>query len=181
MLKNDNVHKQTIIHGDSNCKHCITKYEIDTETIVLVKEHKFFFNDLKDMKLPKEFVSDVHYGENFKTLCNIMITEEVISLERIQQFIEILTGGMLNVSQGSLVNWMHEKAKLCKNIVKEFFLEKLQISLFISYVFVVKLFIGKPPIFLFSNLFFSQLNYIKKRGFFLIFYFIKIFLFLLYF
>lgn len=120
LLKNDNVHKQTIIHGDSNCKHCITKYEIDTETVVLVKEHKFFFNNAKELKLPKEFVSDVHYGENFKTLCNIMITEEVISLDRIQQFIEILTGGMLNVSQGSLVNWMHEKAKLCKNIIKDF-------------------------------------------------------------
>lgn len=84
-----------------------------------MKEHKFFFDKIRDIRIPKEFVSDVHYGENFKTLCNIMITEEVISLERIQQFVEILTEGLLKISQGSLINWMNEKSKQCKKIVKE--------------------------------------------------------------
>ncbi len=49
-----------------------------TKTIVIVKEHKFYFNKRREIKIPKEFVSDVHYGENFKTLCDIMVVEEVI-------------------------------------------------------------------------------------------------------
>lgn len=86
--------------------------------MVVVREHKFYFDKINSIKIPKEFIPEVHYGENFKTLCNIMIVEEVISLERIKQFVEILTGGLLKISEGSLVNWMHEKSKQCKSIVK---------------------------------------------------------------
>lgn len=119
LMKKENVKKETIEHGNPRGKYCITKYEIDTKTIVIVKEHKFYFNKRKERKIPKEFVSDVHYGENFKTLCDIMIVEEVISLERIKEFVEILTGGLLKISEGSLVNWLKEKSNQCKSIIKK--------------------------------------------------------------
>ena len=119
LVKNENVTKETIEHGNVNAKHCITKYEIDTRTLVVVKEHKFYYDKKSELRLPKEFKSEVHYGENFKTLCNIMIVEEVISLERIKQFVEILTGGLLKISEGSLINWMSEKSRQCKLILKE--------------------------------------------------------------
>ena len=119
LLKKENVKKETIKHGKPNGKYCITKYEIDTKTIVIVKEHKFYFNKRREIKIPKEFVSDVHYGENFKTLCDIMVVEEVISLERIKEFVEILTGRLLKISEGSLVNWIKEKSKQCKNTIKK--------------------------------------------------------------
>ena len=119
LMKKENVKKETIEHGNPRGKYCITKYEIDTKTIVIVKEHKFYFNKRNEIKIPKEFVSDVHYGENFKTLCDIMIVEEVISLERIKEFVEILTGGLLKISEGSLVNWLKEKSNQCKSIIKK--------------------------------------------------------------
>ena len=119
LLKNKNVEKETIIHGDKKAKHCKIKYEIDTKTVVIVKEHKFYYNKREEIKIPKEFVSDVHYGEHFKTLCDIMVVEEVISLERIKQFVEILTGGVLKISEGSIVNWINEKSMQCRKIVKE--------------------------------------------------------------
>ena len=119
LMKKENVKKETIEHRNPRGKYCITKYEIDTKTIVIVKEHKFYFNKRKERKIPKEFVSDVHYGENFKTLCDIMIVEEVISLERIKEFVEILTGGLLKISEGSLVNWLKEKSNQCKSIIKK--------------------------------------------------------------
>lgn len=118
LLKNENVIKETIEHGNINAKHCITKYEIDTKTLVVVKGHKFYYDKRKELRLPKIFISDVHYGENFKTLCNIMVIEEVISLERIKQFVEILTEGLLKISEGSLVNWVSEKSRQCRGIVK---------------------------------------------------------------
>lgn len=123
LLKKDNVRKETITHGNKKNKYCITKYEIDTQTVVVVKEHKFYFKDKKTFKLPKEYISDVHYGESFKTLCNIMVVEEVISLERIREFVEILTGGLLNISEGSLVNWIKQKSKQCKNAIKKLKIE----------------------------------------------------------
>ena len=48
-----------------------------------------------------------------------MIVEEVISLERIKEFVEILTGGLLKISEGSLVNWLKEKSNQCKSIIKK--------------------------------------------------------------
>lgn len=123
LLKKDNVRKETITHGNKKNKYCVTKYEIDTQTVVVVKEHKFYFKDKKTFKLPKEYISDVHYGENFKTLCNIMIVEEVISLERIREFVEILTGGVLRISEGSLVNWIKQKSKQCKDAIKKLKIE----------------------------------------------------------
>ena len=119
LMKKENVKKETIEHGNPRGKYCITKYEIDAKTIVIVKEHKFYFDKRKEIKIPKEFVSDVHYGENFKTLCDIMVVEEVISLERIKEFVEILTGGLLKISEGSLVNWLKEKSNQCKSIIKK--------------------------------------------------------------
>lgn len=119
LLKKENVEKEIITHGDCNSKNHITKYEIDIKTIVTVKEHIFYYNKRKELRIPKEFVSNVHYGEKFKTLCNIMVVEEVISLERIKQFVEILTNGLLNVSEGSIVNWLKEKSRQCKKTLKE--------------------------------------------------------------
>ena len=119
LLKQENVEKEIIEHGNPKGKYCITKYEIDTKTIVIVKEHKFYFNKKREIKIPKEFVSEVHYGKNFKTLCDIMVVEEVISLERIKEFVEILTGGLLKISEGSLVNWIKEKSRQCKSTIKE--------------------------------------------------------------
>ena len=119
LLKKENVKKEIIEHGNPKGKYCITKYEIDTKTIVIVKEHKFYFNKKREIKIPKEFVSEVHYGKNFKTLCDIMVVEEVISLERIKEFVEILTGGLLKISEGSLVNWIKEKSRQCKSTIKK--------------------------------------------------------------
>lgn len=119
ILQNKNVEKEIIPHGNVNGKYCITKYELDVKNIVVVREHKFFFDKKREIKFPKEFLSDVHYGEAFKTLCNIMVVEEVISLERIQEFVEILTGGVLKISQGSLVNWIKEKSKECIPVLKK--------------------------------------------------------------
>ena len=119
LLKKENVKKETIKHGNPKGKYCITKYEIDTKTIVIVKEHKFYFNKRREIKIPKEYISDVHYGENFKTLCDIMVVEEVISLKRIKEFVEILTGGLLKISEGSIVNWLKEKSRQCNQTIKE--------------------------------------------------------------
>ncbi len=119
LLEKEDVKKEVICHGNPKNKYCVTKYELDTKTIVVVKEHRFYFEKKQDIKIPKEYISDVHYGENFKTLCNIMIVEEVISLERIKQFVEILTSGLLRISEGSLVNWLEEKSNQCKKVLKE--------------------------------------------------------------
>lgn len=119
LLKNKNVIKETIEHGDSNCKNCVTKYRIGIRTYVIVEEHKFYCNNIRELKLPREFRSNVHYNIELKTLCSIMSVEEVISLERIEQFVEILTNGLIKVSQGSVVNWIKELSKKCRPTIKQ--------------------------------------------------------------
>lgn len=119
-LKEKNgVKTEIIAHGDETSKNYVVKYEIDTQTIVIIKEHRFYYNKRSELKIPSEFKADVRYGNDIKTLCSIMSVEEVISLERIEQFVNILTGGLLNISQGSLMNWIKELSHNCRSVVKK--------------------------------------------------------------
>ena len=47
-----------------------------------------------------------------------MIVEEVISLKRITEFIEILTNNLLSISQGSLINWLEKCSNKCKSTIE---------------------------------------------------------------
>ena len=119
LKKKEGVKTEIIRHGDERSKNYIKKYEIDIQTIVIIKEHRFYYNKRKELKIPPEFKADVRYGNDIKTLCSIMSVEEVISLERIEQFISILTGGLLKICQGSIVNWIKELSQKCKKEVKK--------------------------------------------------------------
>ena len=119
LKEKDGVQTEVISHGDTTSKNYIVKYEIDTQTIVIIKEHRFYYNKRDELKIPLEFKADVRYGNDIKTLCSIMSVEEVISLERIEQFVNILTGGLLNISQGSLTNWIKELSHNCRSVVKK--------------------------------------------------------------
>lgn len=118
LKEKEGVKTEIIPHGDERSKNYEVKYEIDTQTIVIIKEHRFYYNKRKELKIPAEFKADVRYGNDIKTLCSIMSVEEVISLERIEQFVNILTGGLLKISQGSIMNWIKELSRKCRKVVK---------------------------------------------------------------
>lgn len=119
ILQSDNVEHVIVNHGNPQAKKCVVKYEVDTKTIVTVTEHRFFFEHNEKCSLPRGFRTDVHYGPAIKALVNILAVQEVVSMERIEEFISILTQDVLNISQGSISNWIRECAIRLHDINKK--------------------------------------------------------------
>ena len=118
ILKNPDTKLEIVNHGNPKKGKYTKKYEIDIKTIVVIKEHRFYYNNKKELHIPEELKSQVTYSNNLKTLCNVMIVEEVISLKRISEFIEILTNNLLSISQGSLINWLEKCSDKCKGTIE---------------------------------------------------------------
>ena len=53
----------------------------------------------------------ITYGSNLKGLSAMLTTEGCVSINRAQQMISELTGGLINLSEGTLVNWNKELAQ----------------------------------------------------------------------
>ena len=119
LIEENKATKKIIVHGNKNNPVCIKKSIVDIETRVIVTEHLFYFKNKSEIKIPKEYKSNVQYGENLKTLCNILVAEDTVSLERTSELVRILTEGTITISQGSIVNWLIEKSKKCEEAVRK--------------------------------------------------------------
>lgn len=107
-------------YGNTNSKITQMKYIMDIKTQVIVRKIIIHSEYMKD-DIPQECQSKstVVYGNNLKALVGIMYAQEVIAIDRMEDFLEILTKGIMQVSHGSLVNWIKEISKKCKKSKKK--------------------------------------------------------------
>ncbi len=106
--------------GNENTTKTTIKYIMDVKTNVIIRKI-YIHGNLKNTEIPEECKnkSTVIYGNNLKSLVAIMYAQEVIALDRMSEFLRILTGNKLRVSHGSLVNWVHEVSDKCKRSKKK--------------------------------------------------------------
>jgi regulator of replication initiation timing/transposase len=76
-------------------------------------------------RAPVDYV--ITYGSNLKGLSAMLTTEGCISINRTRQMISELTGGLINLSEGTIVNWNKELAG-CVAPAIENIKEKLMVS-----------------------------------------------------
>ncbi len=118
-MKNENVKVVEIKHtifGDSK-KEPIIKYRLGMETITLIEKHIFEYSENTNEKLPKEFYTDVTYTNDFKSLVVFMNVQNVMSLNRLSEFFRIITRDTINLSEGTIVNFMREFSKKSNNTI----------------------------------------------------------------
>ncbi|MGN1338149.1 MAG: transposase [Candidatus Coprovivens sp.] len=53
-------------------------------------------------------LNDVQYGNKIKSLCVLLATNSYMSYDKIVDLIKIITSGKINLSKGTLVNWINE-------------------------------------------------------------------------
>ena len=58
--------------------------------------------------MPKEYYTDVTYDNSIKALSIELGAYNVISYERLSDFFSVITSGIINISNGSLVNMLYE-------------------------------------------------------------------------
>lgn len=110
LINNNKIEVRTYNHtikGNSNKKEKI-KYVVGIEIKPYVEKHifKYSFNS-KDI-LPEKYYTDVTYDNSIKALSLELGAYNVIAYDRLSDFLNIITKGILNISNGTLVNFNKE-------------------------------------------------------------------------
>lgn len=90
-----------------------TRYIVDYEVMPVAKEVRFHADDNGEIHIPKEYRMTVTYGEVIKAMAIQLYSEGVVSNERIQAFINALGNDALNISSGSIYNFVKSFANKC--------------------------------------------------------------------
>lgn len=113
-LKNKNNIKEEIINhiikGNPN-NTPIVKYKIGLKFIPYIEKHVFTYCENSNEVLPKEFYTDVTYTNELKSLVVFMDVHNVLSISRLTEFFNVISNGIINLSQGTIVNIMNEFSK----------------------------------------------------------------------
>ena len=114
LMKEKNVEIIEEHYGNRDEGKAKIKYIMDVQTKVIIRKI-YIHGDIENKEIPEECKnnSTVIYGNNLKALVAIMYAQEVIAFDRMTEFLKILTGNILKVSHGSLVNWVQEVSKKC--------------------------------------------------------------------
>lgn len=60
----------------------------------------------------------MQYGNELKTMCSILNTEGIVALDRLSDFVKNISHGAINVSKGSIVNFMKELDSKSKYLIE---------------------------------------------------------------
>ena len=100
--------KTEVIHKGDIRDEYISKYILDIKVDVIAKKYRFYKDKNGKYNIPKEFKTDVQYGDELKTMCTILNTEGVVALDRLTNFVSCISHGKIKLSKGSVVNFMKE-------------------------------------------------------------------------
>lgn len=112
-------YKTEIIHRGEIQKEYISKYILDLKVDVIAREYRFYKDKNGKYNIPKEFQTDIQYGNELKTLCTILNTEGIVALDRLANFVSCISHDKIHVSKGSIVNFMKEFNNKSMYIIEE--------------------------------------------------------------
>lgn len=98
--------KKTI--NDLNKKY--PKYIVDLVTNVLITENE-------ECEIDK--LNEVNYGDNIKSIVILLLTDNYMSIDGVVKFISAITNNVINLSKGTIVNWMNNFKDSLKTEINE--------------------------------------------------------------
>lgn len=115
----NNEIKREIVHMGTISKEYISKYILDIEINVVAKEYRFYKDKKGKYHIPKEFQTDVQYGNELKTMCSILNTEGIIAIDRLTDFVSSISHGKIHLSKGTIVNFLHQLSKKSEYVIEQ--------------------------------------------------------------
>lgn len=118
MIKNnDNVIlNKEVLYVNNKKLDGIKKYKIDTKFSVVITEYNLIYK--KDaLELPKELKNYASYGENLKSLITLLNIEHAMPVKRITDFIREISNNILNLSTGTIQNFIYELQSKVKSAI----------------------------------------------------------------
>ena len=116
---NKKEYKHEVINVGEISNNYISKYVIDVQVSVIAKEYRFYQDTNGKYNIPKEFQTDVQYGSEIKTLCSVLNTEGIVAIDRLTDFVSSISYGKLNISNGSIVNFINQLKNKCNPIIQK--------------------------------------------------------------
>lgn len=110
LIKNNKVKVIEIKHkikGNSKLNN-IVKYRLGIDINPYIEKHVFIYNEDCTESFPKEFYTDVTYFNDIKTLSLELGAHNLISYNRLLDFFSVITNNIINISNGTLVNFLYE-------------------------------------------------------------------------
>lgn len=111
--------KHEVINVGNTSNEYISKYIIDIEINVLAKEYRFYKDKNGKYNIPKEFQTDVQYGNELKTMCSILNTEGIIAINRLTDFVSSISHGKIHLSTGTIVNFLNSLSTKSEYIIEQ--------------------------------------------------------------
>ncbi len=91
------------IKGNPKNKNKV-KYKVGLIIEPRIEKHIFIYGEEYKEQMPKSYYSDVTYDEDLKSFVVILGNYCSLSYSKIQEFISDITGGIVNLSQGTIDN-----------------------------------------------------------------------------
>lgn len=119
-IKNKEVQHEIINHGNiSDKSKYISKYEITTKLVAIVKEHRFYPNENGKYIIDKKYKNDVFYGDELKAICSFLSVETSMPLNKIVSTIATLSDNVLELSEGTIVNFLNELSNKSEKVLED--------------------------------------------------------------
>ena len=99
--------RHEIIEHGQGCSY-ISKYVIETKTETIAIEHRFYADESGRISIPTEFRPDVQYGNDLKTFATMLVGRGIVASNRIVEFVANLSNENIQLSDGSIYNWLAE-------------------------------------------------------------------------
>lgn len=115
---NNKEFEHEIIHMGKKSEKHISKYILDTKVSIVAKEYRFYPNKEGRIIIPKEYKTDVQYGSNIKTMCAVLNTEGIVALDRLADFVSCISHEKINISKGSIFNFIKELDRKSEYIIR---------------------------------------------------------------
>lgn len=116
-IKNKEFKHEVINIGEPQGEYK-SKYILDIKLDVIAKEYRFFKDDKGKYNIPKEFHTGVQYGNELKTMCSVLNIEGIVAIDRLTKLVSCISHGKINISNGTLVNFVSELGKKSKHVVE---------------------------------------------------------------
>lgn len=120
LIEEKKLEVRTIYHKiqGNEKKKSIIKYRLGIETKSYVEKHVFQYTKNTKEKLPKSFYTDVTYDNSIKSLSIELSAYNVISYDRLSDFFSVITNDTLQISKGTLVNFLYEFSNKSESTIK---------------------------------------------------------------
>lgn len=104
--------------GDVSSGKYITKYVVDIRVVPIITEIRIYGDKEGHFSIPPEYRSDVTYGADIKSLAVSLYSEGVMANDRIAAFLNVASGGKLELSEGSIYGFCRKFSQQAQESIR---------------------------------------------------------------